>query len=97
MLQFLGDSKWVNGWILPNGGVALGKVCACSLRSRLAFIFTSNLKEIYVFCYLLYPGTWPSIDKGSVDKCTVVGADNSHLFPIFVSRVMTLTFSFSHN
>ena len=68
---------------------------ACA--AGLLLFFTSNLKEIYVFCYLLYPGTWPYIDKGSVDKCTVVGADNSHLFPIFVSRVMTLTFSFSHN
>ena len=25
----------LNGWILPIGGVALGSVCACSLRSRL--------------------------------------------------------------
>ena len=25
----------VNGGILPSGGVALGRVCACSLRSRL--------------------------------------------------------------
>ena len=24
-----------NGWILPTGGVALGRVCVCSLRSRL--------------------------------------------------------------
>ena len=25
----------LNRWVLPVGGVALGKVCACSLRSRL--------------------------------------------------------------
>ena len=25
----------LNGWILPIGGDALGRVCACSLRSRL--------------------------------------------------------------
>ena len=25
----------LNGWILPIGGVLSGRVCACSLRSRL--------------------------------------------------------------
>ena len=25
----------LNGWILPTGGVATGRVCACSLPSRL--------------------------------------------------------------
>ena len=25
----------LNGWILPNGGVAPGRVCACTLCSRL--------------------------------------------------------------
>ena len=28
---------WVKGGILPSGGVALGRVCACSLRSRLIY------------------------------------------------------------
>ena len=28
----------LNGWILPIGGVALGRVCACSLRSKLVFL-----------------------------------------------------------
>ena len=27
-----------NGWVLPMGGVASGRVCACSLCSRLVFI-----------------------------------------------------------
>ena len=27
----------LEGWILPIGGVALGRVCACSLRSRHVF------------------------------------------------------------
>ena len=27
----------LNGWILPNGGASLGRVCACSLRSRLVY------------------------------------------------------------
>ena len=27
----------LKGWILPIGGVAWGRVCACSLRSRLVF------------------------------------------------------------
>ena len=27
----------LNGWIWPIGGVALGRVCVCSLRSRLVF------------------------------------------------------------
>ena len=25
----------LNGWLLPIGGVALGRVCACSVHSRL--------------------------------------------------------------
>ena len=28
----------VKGSILPIGGVVLGRVCACSLRSRLVFV-----------------------------------------------------------
>ena len=27
----------LKGWILPFGGASLGRVCACSLRSRLVF------------------------------------------------------------
>ena len=27
----------LNGWIFPIGGASLGRVCACSLRSRLVF------------------------------------------------------------
>ena len=27
----------LNGWILPIGGASLGRVCACSLRSRLVY------------------------------------------------------------
>ena len=33
----------LNRWILPIGGVALGRVCACSLRSRLVFLSLQNL------------------------------------------------------
>ena len=56
-IDFLGDSKsrrtskslhWFKSYgnfgergILPSGGVALGRVCACSLRSRL------DLKQIF--------------------------------------------------
>ena len=37
----------VNGWILPSGGVASGRVCACSLRSRLVsgYIVLSNIQQ----------------------------------------------------
>ena len=28
----------LNGWILPIGGASSGRVCSCSLRSRLVFI-----------------------------------------------------------
>ena len=28
----------VKGWILPIGGVESGRVCACSLRSRLVHL-----------------------------------------------------------
>ena len=27
----------LNGWVLPVGGVASGRVCACSLHSRVVF------------------------------------------------------------
>ena len=27
----------LNGWILPIGGASSGRVCACSLRSRLVY------------------------------------------------------------
>ena len=33
----------VNGWIVPIGKVALGRVCACSLRSRLVFVGQSKV------------------------------------------------------
>ena len=33
----------LNGWILPTGGVALGRVCACSLRSGLVLVATAVL------------------------------------------------------
>ena len=32
----------MNGWILPIGGALLGRVCSCSLRSRLVFLFFCN-------------------------------------------------------
>ena len=37
--------KWIlqNEWILPSGEVASGRVCACSLRSRLVSIVYSIL------------------------------------------------------
>ena len=31
----------LNGWTLPIGEAALGRVCACSLRSRLVYIITT--------------------------------------------------------
>ena len=34
----------LKGWILPIGGVALGRVCACSLRSMLVYIEILNLE-----------------------------------------------------
>ena len=34
----------LKGWILPIGGVASGRVCACSLRSRLVFCMISLLR-----------------------------------------------------
>ena len=33
----------LKGLILTIGGVASGRVCACSLRSRLVFLHASNL------------------------------------------------------
>ena len=32
----------LKGWILPFGGASSGRVCACSLRSRLDFYLMDN-------------------------------------------------------
>ena len=37
----------LNGWILPINGDSSGRVCACSLRSRL--VFREILIEFYFF------------------------------------------------
>ena len=37
----------LNGWVLPVGGIALGRVCACSLRSRLVSL---ALQILFMFC-----------------------------------------------
>ena len=42
----------LNEWILPTGGVALGRVCACSLRSRLVSGEKGKLYEM--FCLFDY-------------------------------------------
>ena len=39
----------LNGWNLPTGGVALGRVCACSLRSRLV---SKELQFYQIYPYL---------------------------------------------
>ena len=36
-------SIFLNGWILPIGGASSGRVCSCSLRSRLVFDWFRNL------------------------------------------------------
>ena len=35
----------LNGWIFHTGGASLGRVCACSLRSRLVFIYEKDLEQ----------------------------------------------------
>ena len=50
----------VNGGILPRGGVASGRVCACSLRSRLVlpnFSIFINLRylEAAVGIFIMHP------------------------------------------
>ena len=37
---------FLNGWILPIGGASSGRVCPCSLRSRLVFIRNGAPSEI---------------------------------------------------
>ena len=44
---------FLNGWILPIGGVASGRVCACSLRSRLvsqriSFLLNQSMAKVFV-------------------------------------------------
>ena len=36
---------YMNRWILPIGGVAWGRVCACSLRIRLVYIMTTKCTQ----------------------------------------------------
>ena len=47
----------LNGWILPIGGVASGRVCACSLCSRLVkhlgLFFNFAICLLALFFYLL--------------------------------------------
>ena len=38
----------LNGWILPNDGVASGRLCACSLGSRLVIYVTEMIVETFV-------------------------------------------------
>ena len=51
----------LNGWILPIGGVASERVCACSLRSRLVFILIRNAPQNIpqhnhsIYCHLPHP------------------------------------------
>ena len=42
----------LRGWLLPIGGVALGRVCACSLRSKLVFF---NIAGIVPDKYTEFP------------------------------------------
>ena len=42
----------LNGWILSTGGVALGRVCACSLHRRLVKIHEANVVEI-IFLFVI--------------------------------------------
>ena len=41
----------LNVWILPTGGASSGRVCACSLRSRL--VPYVKIKDYATFCELL--------------------------------------------
>ena len=50
----------MKGWILPIGGVALGRVCVCSLRSRLVFqVFSSHFSFTFLIFYRYFPSTLP--------------------------------------
>ena len=40
----------LNGWILPIGGASSGRVCACSLRSRLVSSYKLKIVFIQVAC-----------------------------------------------
>ena len=44
----------MNGGILPTGGVALGRVCACSLCSRLVLV-NIGLMVVFGFVCSEYP------------------------------------------
>ena len=41
----------VKGYILPIGGVASGRVCACSLRSRIVFFLQRGADNQWRVCY----------------------------------------------
>ena len=44
----------LNGWIFPIGGGASGRVCACSLRSRLAYFIVQHCFVLYTCCHTNY-------------------------------------------
>ena len=66
----------LKGWILPTEGVASGRVCACSLRSRLvSHAFIPLVYSLFFFCFislslislssllsLLFPNTMKTTD-----------------------------------
>ena len=60
----------LNGWILPIGGVASGRVCACSLRSRLFFLvfqfFSVFLIKFFVLSYKKFDKVVELVGGGSV-------------------------------
>ena len=45
----------LKAWILPIGGVALGRVCACSLRIRLVWNLLWNKQCLLLGCYMKLP------------------------------------------
>ena len=55
----------LDGWILPAGAVALGRVCACSLRRRLVKIHEANVVEI-IFLFVIKKKT--SVVQASSNK-----------------------------
>ena len=82
----------LKGLILPNGGVALGRVCACSLRSRLVFImfpkhrcnflFSHKKRQERLFLYclrFLFPNsdfTIFAVSERSLNKANIGSKEN---------------------
>ena len=55
----------LNGWILPIGGVASGRFCACSLHSRLASVLCQEFIRTFLALLQFFVHIFPVLSQYS--------------------------------